>query len=332
MKKKSNTDYDTEWGDESGGGSSTQFIGMPKNLIINPTFEINQRGITSFNSTARYTADRWYHNGSGSGSITSTANTGYRAEIAIGASLSQFVELNCVNMEGYLLVGATYVAETGYSQPIISLSDDQGNNRTPILTKTLNIRNGLQHKQILALFEVNSIVGSTYSSGEFKYIRIQYSSGVSDAVRLANAFCYALSEVDTTSLLSKPVFVVTPNYNEELEKCQYYYELETTAEIPCYIPSVTQNENGNVTTGYIRTLINCKRKRITPTVSPDGGIRYFNTSNTLMTPTTGAPNINFTNGQHRIIFNSYVSNITPLISSSCYYSNNGLKIDAEIYP
>ena len=308
---------------------------MPENLIINPTFEINQRGSTSFSGTAKYTADRWYYNGVGSASIPSTPNTGYRFSISDGASISQFIELNSVNMKGYLLIGCTYFSSSGYSQPVISLTDDQGNNRTPIVTKTINIGSGLLHKQIIALFEINSIIGSLFATGEFKWIKVEFSSFANDSCSIANAFCYPISEIDTNSIVNSPIVVVTPNYNLELEKCKYYFEKTNPALYYARVSNSgsTSFSNGLITNASLAVLFILKEKRITPTVIKNGTPKFQVYSSSITFSTVDAIAGNFNNSAISILTENAVSTaIVGEMSILNISTSNYFSFDAEIYP
>lgn len=220
LAKDDSTDYQTKWiNAPSGGGGAL----ISDNLIINPTFSINQRGVTgsvSYSSTtpsANYTKDRWYLE---SGTITFGSTVNEENVINISGKLAQFIEYTKGKFSGkYLVCGVTVNRNIQSSAtPLVKLYDNTGTKYTSVYSSFKNYHAGsdLFH-QYIAIFDINSITDTNFVKFEID------NTGSSFSAYLVNAFCYLTDNKDYFSGTT-PIPVISPNYNEELEKCKYYYE------------------------------------------------------------------------------------------------------------
>ena len=261
LKKKSNTDYDTEWSDESGGGggSSSKNLIVGDNLIINPCFHINQRGFVTNQSLAAsgYTVDRWY--GESGGSYTYYSN-----HMTLGSTtkLHQYIKAEDYSLSRgkYLICGITFNPNDG--TPTLKLSSKASNGSyftelTPI--NSTPIIGGFSNNQLINIYNY-----------DYGYLDFEITGGT-----IYNAFCYNAIEYDETSL-SNTIIPVNVDDAIELEKCKYYYESINTYSNnmeSIFISSVL--ESGSNATLGCASIIRFTKKRVNPTYDFSSKVFYI---------------------------------------------------------
>ena len=171
-----------------------------ENLLDNPWFTVNQRGQSSYSSA--YTVDRWKI-GYGD-AICNVTNDGITLSSSIlGSNFVQFIEEDFYNKfiagknltVSVLLTDGTIKSATGYAP--VNTSYYQ-NAAFMYITNTCTL----------------TVVGKT---GENEQVQLRFTEANSDSVSI-RAIKLELGSLSTLSMDT------APNYQQELAKCQRYYE------------------------------------------------------------------------------------------------------------
>ena len=258
LQKTSGTDYDVEWATPAaGGGGGPSSFG--KNYIINPDFSINQRGTATIN-TAAYGADRWYVNPSQSGGNCYFSTSGYTRATLYNAKLQQAVEINTIIPGGKYIVGVTYQKTQAAGNISISISSPAGTAKSLDASKTITSTfGGSTFYQAIGIFDPTSLLLTTVPSASYFWFEIE--GAANQEYSLVNAFCHLVDSATLSDLPDTMIPVQPVNNGEELGKCKYYYENLKKMTVPSY-GSITQS---GTTRDCIYAVVECSRKRITPT-------------------------------------------------------------------
>lgn len=317
LKKKSNTNYDTEWANESGGGS-TKIIQLSENLLINPDFKINQRNITSvISATAQYGADRWY---------CPVENTTVRfndnlAKLHRSSQIIQFVEGYPKKLNGgYLLaVVESELSENAIGKPIISIKI--GNNSLRPFDGGEYIwytdsYYGYGKYQSWVLYEIPQL-GNTGAFSTSAITFVINGDSTTDSTYVSNSGLFVLDNIPS-DFVSVNIPKVIPSI--ELEKCKYYFEYINGSNSILYTVDVNSPYS-------IYVQINYKNKRITPTIS--GGIifKYLYNTGFLLINVVGLAETHLNYCVRNTLGNADNEHIHGII-----FNKSSLIVDAEIYP
>lgn len=200
------------------------------NLLDNPDFKINQRGLSVYTASAQYTVDRWLHNTVDGFKVSPVADgiqldTRNVTSTTVKGTLIQYIE----NYEALLGQTMTISVNLGgkiYTQEVV-IPTSAGS------TKALSIANKMD------VF--------LYHNG---------SNRLAFNIRLNNGVNVTIKRVKL-ELGSCPTLFVPPNPAEELLKCQRYYEKVYTPICRCVFI------NGNVFGGAEFKV----EKRVIPTIT-----------------------------------------------------------------
>lgn len=206
-----------------------------RNLLMNPFFTVNQRGVTTLSSAA-FPADRWV-NGLNTTTTTNANGVSITNNDSVRRSFNQ-------NFEMPWLVGKTVTAS-------VMLQDGTIHSGTATFpssgTKDFVTFNGTS---------IRATYGSSYLS-----IGLMVAAGATVALRAFKL------ELGSFSTLANDTL---PTYSEELERCKYYFE-----RILCgasHTLSIGFADAGDTTHLYLP--LKCSPKRATPTASYSGTIKY----------------------------------------------------------
>ena len=305
LSKNSDTNYDTKWVDPPSGGSSAKIIG--KNLIINPTFGINQRnfnaGSSQTISTATYVQDRWY-------AEAGTVYVGSADNVISAGKLHQFI-INDYSHSKYAVCGIRY--NTGWTsveptiglayKPLGSLVNLQAINNTPIV-----IDCGVNQKQIINVYQLPIDVDYEY---------LDFSISYNGNARVIGAFMYSVDGYSNGDF-NTTIFPIIYDEVEELDKCKYYYE-KINNDIRVKEAFIYSS------TGRIILYLAYTKKRISPTASGICGISILDIGQ------TDGDTISMTySAATRYVAVYYVTIIANRIYGCS--RTDGIEYDAEIYP
>ena len=369
LVKKTNSDYDTEWqtpptGVPSGGSTGqvlTKTAGgmewrtpsggggvfaLPKNMLINPHFAINQRGGSSWTTPGVYTYDRWM-----TGANTSTDS--YKVDVLSSSlymyghsEIVQFVEIDTERMpdhkylaildfEDVDAVARGVVFEMGIRiWNGASWSEIQGST-VKYMEDTHQIDKQNQAYCIINYHPLDTVPSSTKKYFQF-YIR-RNDSAVGFAIKGAYLGCFdSLTDGDITSARSNgtPFLIPPTNYGEEQKKCEYYFAKLWAFNNPISIGSRTIVD-GKITNCIFSTSWKIQPMRVSPTKSIPGGL--YNRALTFLddyteitvNPAASAFSVIYNNGYAYISYNS--STRTNIIPGSALLYLDSLNLDAEIY-
>ena len=333
LAKTSNSDYDVTWITPEEGGGGPTFVKLSENLLINPYFNINQRGSSSWGvGTAGYTCDRWYKYSAGSITRSTSSLANASTMNVLQAKMCQFIETPDNTAAKLLVViDANESNHTLSGNPIYcKYKDALGSWHTITQFDSGSKARGggmpTGHKQYFAVFYPTTFA-QTYEIG----VDLTAEDQGANTVGFTKAACYMIYDWDTDlkdlffGTGGNGISVPYPNYAEELEKCKYYYEI-TDAHTPvCYSMAGT-----SVRSAYI--FVNYKKKRVAPTVGGQLALTFVLLNGG---PETIAINATY-NSNNQKIYGAYSRpNDSDTIISVCGSGTaTGISayMDAEIYP
>lgn len=328
LQKASGSDYDTEWATPSsggGGGSGVNIIG--ENLLINPDFAINQRGVATTSTVLnanKYTADRWYGKSGATVQATSPFNlTDGRIEQYIDVFINK-------RWSKYFICGVHYnssIPSSGTPSVKLGYLNTTITELTPINNSPITITVG-------AITQVVNIYENPFTTTAH---RLVFGIEASGYVNLLEAFCYCCDSYDNTAITTAR-FPVIVNPNVELEKCKYYFERwydNSQHEGNFFLKRQSSYVYGTI----IRDISN---KRIVPTVTStyfDGyygpftdfdGTRQSVSVNTFDVVSSST----YKTGSGRVLIVNIKSRSTQQTTTTATSKSIAITalIDAEIYP
>ena len=221
LKKTGDNPQDYAWGD-------IDRFDKNENLLFNPNFTVNQRGVSGISYSIGYKKDRWYQR-NGAAIDWDTNSLSYTAKI------SQLIEFSKEKMlsNKKMVFGISYPKSCNVIPTLelyYSTSNIPSNFRNIVIAETTNVISGI--KQVIC--EALIPDGCTY----LRFI-ISHSDSThtSDEISLYNAFMYY---VERNFYAGNGVVVQNNNYIEELNKCKYYYE-KITPNLPLSFASYTDS-------------------------------------------------------------------------------------------
>ena len=306
LKKKSGTDYDTEWANESGGGGGLPssnvegqtivttdnqgtaafvepIINYGKNLIINPDFKINQRnasGTFGSNDIGKYQRDRWQLGRLGSSttgvtdSISTVSDYGESLRLLDG-SITQYVEISKNINSKYYLIGVTYLKDgfTNSGRAKVQLYSNSGYANINVIkeqyiTKRFNEDDEyVTYEQYTALVEVSFMSNTSYTDIlAADIIGFVITKQTGSIVYLMNSFMYPIVSANQYQV-GKFIPFVNYDYNEEIERCKYYYEKVTLDQLVNVHMEKKTIGGVEYINGIIYQYIDITNKRINPTLT-----------------------------------------------------------------
>ena len=256
LAKASGTNFDVEWQTPSGGGGGISAWG--KNLLINPFFNINQRGLTSAITTTKYGADRWYVAG---GSVTFNTTGGAEGTIfctMANGTIKQAILCKAQNIGGKFVAGVTYSKYNSAASDITVSFLTKAGTFVAAGSSTRKVSNGIY--QQIAIVDASSFADG---NGLIDYFWVVINGSSSSEVYLYNSFCYLMDDISISDLPSGFVTVAPIVYTEELEKCKYYFEaMGNESGIDYMIPN---SYSSAINTLRLRIIKDITIKRINPT-------------------------------------------------------------------
>lgn len=345
LQKTSGTDYAVEWATPAAGGGAS-LLKLSENLLINPYFNINQRGSSSWtSSTTGYMCDRWYKYSGGSIS-TSTPSTGQAYTMSVlQAKMGQFViGPGNTNARFLFVIDANENNHTLSANPIYARYQDglgSWHYMTPVDSGSKAQGGGgtSTHKQYYAVFSPESFAQLL----EFGVDLTSEDQGA-NAVGFTKAGVYMIYawDNDIKDLIfgtnGKGISVALPDFGEERNKCLYYFEniQQTNNRLFVMITSGTVNASGNMTAATFSVQVPYSEKRINPTITARPTIQYKTFAEGVATNISIATT---TLSDYYEIGKRYANgskSITAASGSSIIqggiYAGANMNADAEIYP
>ena len=182
---------------------ATNSLIVKKNLLYNPTFSINQRGITSYTSSSatgfKYLCDRWqlYTNKTG---VTFTQNAD--SSVTINNSTTSTADFEQIIPKEFSNdIRGNYVTISA----IINGETVTGTAQIPTNPTTANLIRIEKQGYVLRFYEATTM-------GCFVF-GVQVNSSSTVTISKAKA------EIGIA-----PTTIETPDYSTELQKCQYFYQ------------------------------------------------------------------------------------------------------------
>lgn len=201
------------------------------NLLINPDFRVNQRGLSEYSTIHKYTVDRWILGKAGN---DTDVNNRVISNSAGGITLS-------FNSGNWIRIGQIF------ENPIVDT-----------VTITVNIESAVSGMQVLILANDNGaevLISKTLLDGNKTTIVSTYTptslTRVSVDVRGAFGDIKIKNVKMEYSSIATPF--IPPDPATELVKCQRYYQLHTSGDINPVdlrpnmriVPTITQLSDGN---------------------------------------------------------------------------------------
>lgn len=295
LKKKSDTDYDTEWDNTSN-----------ENLLLNSNFKINQRGKANYTFlNGGYCVDRWYLIGVGTFTVA-TRTLAQQSQPSEGTILAQL--LDCDNEYSFL----------------------KGNN----VTFSVKINNIIyQVKAVIPTTMVaGATLGSLYSNELSIHIDTISSSILRVYIQFTLAQSYEISYAKL-EIGKYATNYIEPNHNAELEKCKFYGEKCATYGKGQYTfcKSTPLSMYLDDTNLYIEGTILFSDKRVAPTLSTSNIYAYIENSTVYPQLTVGTATPSYC---RTFYSGAKPSGLNSTYVKSCCLATRStqLFLDAEIYP
>ena len=218
-----------------------------RNLLLNPFFTVNQRGAASYTASQEVrTLDRWCYtlNTLGTGTITVSDNG--------------------------LTIANGYASGKAYFKQYLD-SDMRAAVDGQTITMSVLYQNGTV-KSGTGEFHLGTTLNLMNSDGEIGLRIYSPNTGRADAtIDIDPSKTIAIRavklELGAYSTIANDTF---PNYGEELERCKYYFERITCGA--SHTLSIGFADAGDTTHLYLP--IKCSPKRVSPTASYSGTIKY----------------------------------------------------------
>ena len=171
------------------------------NLLINPDFSINQRGLSSYTGLSKYTVDRWKNSGT-----NLTVNNDGTITVSVIGGWNYFYQLvefyqKLKNKKVTLSVNIIDIQNVGNAVPVVAINDGVSTSYTKIIGT--------------GVVSVTHLVSENATLLQCRLIN-NYSGNVPTS--LTAKISYAKLEVGEEATTYLPVSV-----GEELVKCQRYY-------------------------------------------------------------------------------------------------------------
>lgn len=325
LTKSSVTNFDVAWADPAGGGGGG-ISSYGKNLIINPFFDINQRGGSSAITTAKYGADRWYFPGGG-GSVSFSAQLKGTCNLYNG-SIQQAIEYQHTLQGGKFIIGCTYRKyNNAAADATVSIKKSDGTAVSLDTSKTITKTIGTDTwYQFIGVVDGDSI---KESDGTLTYFWFVITGPGTTEYYVLNAFCYLVESATADDLPTSPISIAPVNYIEELEKCSYYYEkIKGDSNGPRFNGSKV-GSNAQVSFEVIAK----NKKRVNPTITFNGTWKAIGVSGTSDINNAANTGRSY---QNAFWFQANSPTVVAPDNSYCWIYGSGtsatIEFDAEIYP
>jgi hypothetical protein len=223
------------------------------NLLDNPWFTVNQRGQSSYNSTG-YTVDRWYMGASAAGTKSVTVNSDETVTVANEASDSTVVY---------------------FFQRLDKAITDKLLNKMVTISVMLSDGTIFSASKAFAGVVFGNITVNGVALGGYR-IWINSTTGVAEltvdvyAGKSISIKAIKLELGEVSTLASD----TAPNYQQELAKCQRYFQM---LSLPGTVNSAIGMGQARTTTkAEIHVPLACAMRTNTPTVAFSGAIKLRN--------------------------------------------------------